>query len=50
VMKGPEGHEELNLSKKRIQDSGFSVADCHRYQLPFSGAERLLLNLTKHSV
>ncbi len=49
VMKGPEGLDELRLAKKPVHDSGFLVADCHRYQLPFSGAERLLLVLRTRS-
>ena len=46
AMKGPEGHSELCQVRKLIDQKGW-VVSLHEYQLPASGAERLLIVVEK---
>jgi len=44
AMKGPEGEQEYAASRKRLCESGWSLA-LHRLVLPRSGAKRCLIEL-----
>lgn len=47
AMKGPEGEEEIVSAKEIISDAGLVVEAVHKCSLPFSGAERQVIVLTK---
>lgn len=44
AMKGPEGEQEFSAYRKRLSESGWSIA-IHRLVLPRSGAQRCLIEL-----
>lgn len=46
AMKGPEGEEELVAQRDRLARAGWRVA-LTRLKLPFSGAERCLIDMTR---
>ncbi len=49
AMKGPEGHRELSEQHDLLRQAGWSAA-LHRLNLPVSGAERCLVELTRSKV
>ncbi|PLX87769.1 MAG: 16S rRNA (guanine(527)-N(7))-methyltransferase RsmG [Desulfuromonas sp.] len=50
AMKGPEGENEARAAEAAMARLGLVVSTVHRYGLPFSGAERQLVVLSKKPV